>query len=212
MQVTEPPAAELAGAPRCANAAAATGHADAPAHPDTLGALRVAQQRGALPATWRAIDRAVVRASEVTLFVVGATFTVLITLEVISRFVFSFSIFFVNALAQLLLVWFFMLGAGLALRQGAHVGFELLVSALAPARRRAVLLAGYALSLVFFAEMVWAGIFSIAPALLQTEGGLGVSVVWFVLAIPAGFAMLAYHLLVLIVVELRGGLGGASRP
>ena len=212
MQVTETSAAEIAGAPPCADPAAPADTADAPAHPDTLGAVRLAQHRRALPPAWRAIDRTLVRASEVTLFVVGAAFTVLITLEVISRFVFSFSIFFVNALAQLLLVWFFMLGAGLALRQGAHVGFELLVSALAPARRRALLLAGYALSLVFFAEMIWGGIFSIAPAWPQTEGGLGVSVVWFVLAIPVGFVLLAYHLLVLVAVELRGGLESAGRP
>ena len=171
--------------------------------PDTGdGSARTLAQRVALPAAWRGVDHAIVRATEISLFVVGIVFAVMITLEVVSRYVFSFSIFFVNASARLLLVWFFMLGAGLALRHGAHVGFELLVSRLAPARRRPVLLAGYALSLVFFVQMIWSGAYSIRPALAQVEPGLGISLVWIVAAIPVGFVLLAYHAIVLIVAEL----------
>ena len=171
--------------------------------PDTGdGSARTLAQRVALPAAWRGVDHAIVRATEISLFVVGIVFAVMITLEVVSRYVFSFSIFFVNASARLLLVWFFMLGAGLALRHGAHVGFELLVSRLAPARRRPVLLAGYALSLLFFVQMIWSGAYSIRPALAQVEPGLGISLVWIVAAIPVGFVLLAYHAIVLIVAEL----------
>ena len=75
---------------------------------------------GALLIAWRAWDKWLIRGTKFVLFAIGATFTSLITLEVLSRFVFSFSIFFTNAMARYLLVWFFLLGAGLALRQGAH--------------------------------------------------------------------------------------------
>ena len=182
--------------------------------PDTDdGASRTRAQRLALPAAWRPVDAVIVRATEFSLFAVGVVFATLVTLEVISRYVFSFSIFFVNASARLLLVWFFMLGAGLALRHGAHVGFELIVSRLSPERRRAVLLLGYGLSLVFFVQMIWSGAYSIGPALAQVESGLGISLVWIVAAIPVGFLLLAYHAIVLVVAELRGPrVDAANRP
>jgi TRAP-type C4-dicarboxylate transport system permease small subunit len=179
---------------------------------DNGGDARMREQQLCLPPAWQAADAAVVRTTEYALFAVGITFAVMITLEVISRYVFSFSIFVVNAAARLLLVWFFMLGAGVALRHGAHVGFELIVSRLAPARRRVVLLAGYALSLAFFAQMIWSGAYSVRPALGQVEPGLDISLVWVVVAVPVGFALLAYHVVVLIVAELRPANEAESIP
>jgi TRAP-type C4-dicarboxylate transport system permease small subunit len=175
------------------------------------GELKVAGQWRAMPAAWRAGDRALIRTTEIALFLIGVVFTLMITLEVISRFVFSFSISFVNAAARMLLVWFFLLGAGIALRRGAHVGFELLISALPAAGRRAMVLLGLALAMAFSLEMIWSGIFSIGPALRQTEPGLDVSVVWVVAALPVGFLLLLYHAVVLVYVELRGAPAAGDR-
>ena len=163
----------------------------------------VSAQQAMLPAAWRATDRAVIRATSLVLFAVGTLFTIMVTAEVVSRYLLSFSIFFVNSGARLLLVWFFLLGAGIALRHNAHVGFELLVSRLHGTRRRAVLTVAYVSSLVFFLEMLWGGVYSIGPAIPQNEAGLGVSVAWFVLAVPAGFLLLTYHMIVLLVVLWR---------
>jgi len=180
---------------------------DEPSHLDEdvseRAARAVAVQQQALPPAWRALDRAMMRATAVVLCAVGGLFTVMVTAEVVSRYVFSHSIFFVNAGARLLLVWFFLLGAGVALRHNAHVGFELLVARMHGARRRAVLTVAYLASLVFFLEMIWGGIYSIGPALPQNEAGLGISVMWFVLAVPVGFVLLTYHLLVLLTVLWR---------
>jgi len=170
---------------------------------DDAGARRVAAQASALPDAWRRADRLLVRGTEAGLFAIGVLFTLMITLEVISRYVFSFSIYFVNAAARFLLVWFFLLGAGIALRHGAHVGFELLLSAMTPRRRKAVVLFGLALIAVFCLEMVWAGFHSLGPAMNQTEAGLDIALAWVVLAIPLGFALLLYHASVLLWIELR---------
>ena len=163
----------------------------------------VAFQQSMLPSGWRTLDRFLLQATSLVLFAVGAVFTVMVTAEVISRYVFGSSIFFVNSGARLLLVWFFLLGAGVALRHNAHVGFELLVSRMHGARRRNVLTAAYVCSLVFFLEMIWGGFYSIGPAIPQNEAGLGISVVWFVLAVPVGFLLLAYHMIALLVVLWR---------
>ena len=170
---------------------------------EQAGDERAAAQAAHLPVAWRRVDRVIIRGSEWSLFAIGALFTVMITLEVLSRFVFNFSIYFVNAAARFLLVWFFLVGAGVALRHGAHVGFELVVTALRPSRRRAIIVLGLVLILSFSAQMIWAGFYSFGPSLRQTEAGLGISLAWIVTAVPIGFALIAYHAIVLIYGEFR---------
>jgi TRAP-type C4-dicarboxylate transport system permease small subunit len=163
----------------------------------------VADQQALLPRGWRTFDRALLHTTSIALVVIGALFTVMVTAEVLSRYLLSFSLFFVNSGARLLLVWFFLVGAGVALRHNAHVGFELLVSRIHAGKRRTALTIAYVCSLVFFLEMIWGGLYSIGPALPQNEAGLGISVVWFVLAVPTGFFLLAYHAIVLLTVLWR---------
>ena len=106
-----------------------------------------------LPPAWRRADRFVIEGTHVALFAIGMVFTLMIALEVVSRYVFSFSISFVNAFARLLLVWFFLLGAGIALRRGAHVGFELLLSKMKAGARKAFILFGFALAAIFYLQL-----------------------------------------------------------
>jgi TRAP-type C4-dicarboxylate transport system permease small subunit len=176
---------------------------DALRNMEEAGPRLVREQQAILPPAWRALDRVVVTGTEVVLFLVGAMFTISVTLAVVTRYLLDFSLFWVDASARFLLVWFFLLGAGIALRHGAHVGFELLLSWLAPRRQRVVRLVGYALSIVFFLEMLWGGLYAIKPSLAQTDAGLGVSLVWIVAAVPAGFVLLTYHMIVLIYAEVK---------
>jgi C4-dicarboxylate transporter DctQ subunit len=165
-----------------------------------------------LPRTWRRADRIVIEVSHVALFAIGMLFTLMITLEVISRYVFSFSISFVNALARLLLVWFFLLGAGIALRRGAHVGFELLLSRMKAGARKAFVLFGLALAAIFYLEIIWSGFHALGPARTQTEAGLDISIVWIVSAIPIGCALLLYHTIVLMWIETHDAMREGGRP
>lgn len=148
---------------------------------------------GALLIAWRAWDKWLIRGTRFVLFVIGVTFTSLITLEVLSRFVFSFSIFFTNALARYLLVWFFLLGAGLALRQGAHVGFDMLVHALPRSLRQRIEALAHALAFLFFALMTWGGVSSLPQAWTELDSAMGVRSAWGMAAIPVGFTLLFYH-------------------
>lgn len=153
---------------------------------------------------WRRLDRFLVRGTEVVLVGIGGTFTVLVSLEVLARYVFDFSIFAINALARFLLVWFFLLGAGPALREGAHVGLELVVRALPGRSRRLAGAAAQLIVLVFFLEMTWSGLASLGPALTRTEPALGISLFWVMLAFPTGFVLLIYHQFSLLLEELLG--------
>lgn len=164
---------------------------------------KLEKQYALLPPAWRALDRVVIRLSEISLCMVGLLFATMVTLEVMSRYVFNFSIFFVDGAAKLLLLWFFLLGAGVALRYGAHVGFALLINALRSRTKLFGLLAGQVLALIFFLEMVWGGLAALGPAAAQSEPSLDVSLFWAFLAIPVGFGLLAYHMIVIIFLEVR---------
>lgn len=170
---------------------------------ETIDAGRIGEQTRLLPGPWRVIDRCMVRGTEIAVAAIGGLFTILIVVEVLSRYVFKFSLMFVNAGSRFLLVWFFLIGAGLALRHGAHAGFDLLVARLAPERRRAAILIAQALAMLFFGEMLWAGIHSLGPAWRQIEPGLEIRLFWAFLAIPAGFLLLIYHQAVLMTVAAR---------
>jgi C4-dicarboxylate transporter DctQ subunit len=162
---------------------------------------------GALLVAWRAWDRWLIRGTEFVLFAIGVTFTGLIALEVLSRFVFSFSIFFTNAMARYLLVWFFLLGAGPALRRGAHVGFDMLVQALPLSLRQRIEVLAHVLVLLFLALMIWGGISSLPQAWTEIDSAMGVRSVWGMAAIPVGFALLFYHQ-ACVMIERRVGAGG----
>jgi TRAP-type C4-dicarboxylate transport system permease small subunit len=170
---------------------------------DEAGRRKVAHQWSRMSAGWRRVDAAIITGTQWLLCGVGALFAVMITLEVLSRYVFGFSIYFINAAARLLLVWFFMLGAGIAMRHGAHVGFELLLSALSTAGKRAVVVIGLVAAAAFSLEMLYAGIVALGPAWRQTEPGLDISLVWPILSIPVGFALLFYHILVIMWLATR---------
>lgn len=170
---------------------------------EDLGERKLFQQSGLLPAPWQGVDRTLVKLTRHALFVVGSAFTLIIVSEVLLRYVFSYSIFFANPLSKLLLVWFFLLGAGIALRQGAHMGFDLFATRLAAHNRRKLMLVGHAIGVMFFLEMLWASVYALGPALRQTDPGLDISLAWLVSSVPLGFVLLLYHMVVIMVIEWR---------
>jgi len=155
---------------------------------------------GAL-AAWQAIDRGVLKTTRVVLFLLGLVFIIAVSIEVVSRLVMEVSLYFLHALTLFLLVWFFLLGAGLALREGAHVGFDLLVNAAPAPLRKAALAVGHLAVFAFFALMIWSGFATLPPALEQHDSSLGVSVFWVMLAFPVGFILLVYHQAASLVLE-----------
>lgn len=166
--------------------------------------MHISEQFAALPAALYRIDFIIIKATEWILVAAGVLFTFFIAYDVVSRYVFGASSFFVSAGAKFLLLWFFLLGAGLALRQGGHVGFELLVKSLPTGIGKAVRIVGQLMALAFFVEMLWSGIVSLGPAAGQMDPALNLSLVWGFLAIPVGFALLIYHQLVLMLLDRRG--------
>ena len=165
-----------------------------------------------LPKGWRRVDIWIIRATEAVACLVGMTFTALITLEVASRYLFNFSIFAINAATMFLLVWFFLLGAGLALRLRAHVGFELILAYLSPLLARFTFVLAQAIVFIFFVAMLWSGYRSLASASRQVEAALQISYFWVMLAFPVGFFLLIYHQVTMFVAVMRRPMAAGPKP
>ena len=172
---------------------------------------QLAEQQAALPAGLRIFDRAVLKATEWSLVVIASLFTCMVSFEVGSRYLVGFSTYFVNAGARFLLLWFFLLGAGFAMRTAGHIGFELLLQSLSPRRRRVLRTFGQILVLIFLVEMVWGGLVSLGPALKQEDPSLYVSLFWAFLAVPVGFILMIYHTCILVLVDLRKPLADEAQ-
>jgi TRAP-type C4-dicarboxylate transport system permease small subunit len=157
-----------------------------------------------LPPYWRTLDAGVIILTKILLFLIGTAFTVLVSSEVLSRYVLNQSISQVNSTSRFLLVWFFMIGAGLALRQGAHVGLDILPRALPPLHAAILYFVAQTLVLTFFVQMLWGGYLALGASWSQVEGSLGVSMAWVMSAFPIGFALLIYHQAALVFGVIRG--------
>lgn len=159
-----------------------------------------------LPNGWRQVDRFIIRATEVLAACIGAAFTTMIFVEIVSRYFFDFSNFWVNSVAEFLLVWFFLIGAGLALRHNAHVGFEFVLDMMPKRLAHIIYIFSRLAILLFCGVMAWSGYLTLGPASRQIEGATQISFLWVMLSLPIGFALLVYHQVALLVGSRRGSL------
>lgn len=151
------------------------------------------EQPHVLPPLMRAIDTPILLLTKTVLVMIGVTFTVMISAEVGARFVLDYSISQVNAISQILLVWFFLLGAGLAMREGGHVGLDVLTSRVSGRPAFVLMVATNILVLLFFLLIMWGSFRAFRASLSQFDGTLGISMGWVMAAFPVSFALLIYH-------------------
>ena len=93
-----------------------------------------AARRGALAAA----EDWFVKLNQWLVIALMGTMALLVFVNVVSRYVFNFSIIWVEELTQYQMIWIAYLGAGLALREGRHVAVDTLQDLL-PARLRRVI-------------------------------------------------------------------------
>src|SRR5687768_10668040 len=83
---------------------------------------------------------------------------VLVFANVVSRYLFNFSIIWVEELTRYMMGWVGFRGSGLVLRLGAHVGVDALQDALPPRAAQGLRAAIVVLLAITFAAMIWLGI------------------------------------------------------
>lgn len=120
---------------------------------------------------------------------------VLVIVNVIARYVFSYSLTWVEEVSRYLMIWSAMLGCGLALRVGGHIAVDSLAESVPPAAARGIRVAIVVIMAATLLALVWIGIEYVDFAWEQETPVLGISYGRIYLAIPIGALLMLIHLL-----------------
>ncbi|MCC6469926.1 MAG: TRAP transporter small permease [Alphaproteobacteria bacterium] len=148
---------------------------------------------------WKVLDTAIVRVTEVLSVAIGLILLLFLTLGILGRYITGFSVSFVESASRLLLVWFFLLGCGLALRVKAHVGMDLLQRRLPRPAARAVIYLAHIGSLIFYGMVLAGTAQALSISAGTTDPSLGINGLWGMISVPIGFGLLVYHQIYLVV-------------
>ena len=142
-------------------------------------------------------ERYLVAANRAIIFLMMAVMATLVFVNVITRYVFNFSIIWAEEVSQYLMIWIAYLGAGLALREGRHVAVEMLQDRLPKALGRRLRMAVGGLVFLFLGVVTVLGFQFAAFVWSQETPVLNISLGIPSLAIPTGTLLFALHLVLM---------------
>ena len=130
-----------------------------------------------------------------------AVVVLLVTAEVVLRYVFLESLIVADELSRYLMIWVAFLAAALCVREDLHVRILVLVGLMRGRARRFVEAIAALATMVFLAILFWEGARILPDVRDQDTTTLGVSIMWFYLAIPVGAGLM---ILFLAISHFRG--------
>lgn len=139
--------------------------------------------------------------------------SLMIFMQVILRYVFSFSIIWVEEFARYSIVWFIFLGASLAAREGKHASVDVLIRLFPPKVQKVFDVLDIVISIVFTLIIVWFG-FSMVVRISQIGNitpALQIPMYIPYLAIPIGALMMTWRFLEKLLETLRAPAGRKER-
>jgi TRAP-type transport system small permease protein len=142
-------------------------------------------------------ERYFVSANRAAVFIMMVVMTTLVFVNVITRYVFNFSIIWAEEVSQYLMIWIAYLGAGLALREGRHVALDMLHDRLPAALGRKLKMAVGGLVLAFLGAVTVLGFQFAVFVWNQETPVLNISLGIPTLAIPIGALLFAMHLVLM---------------
>jgi TRAP-type C4-dicarboxylate transport system permease small subunit len=129
--------------------------------------------------------------------------TIFVSVEVILRYFFGGTLYITEQLTRYLLVWMVFLASSLAIADNSHIYIEILVNRVHGRTRACFNLVAQALLLFFLLFLMIEGIVVLPFQVDQIISTLGVSIIWFYLAIPVGSLLMIVNLLPKIWGNLR---------
>jgi TRAP-type C4-dicarboxylate transport system permease small subunit len=154
----------------------------------------------------KAVLRTLTKVDEVlakgeAIILIGFVFvmTVVVSLQVIFRYVLTQPLYWSEELARYLFVWLSILGATLALQKRGHFGLEIFFRKLPQQMRRwvefLILFLVGALVVVILAS----GIELVEKTASQESPAIGIPMSWAYACLPVGAALMTFHLLVIFL-------------
>lgn len=134
-----------------------------------------------------------------------AAMAIMVFANVVLRFLTDNSILWVEELSRYLMIWLTLIGAGLVLRYGGHIGIENLQEKL-PGQAHRIRMIIFGLMLAFFVFMFVVGVRYAIFTWGQSTPVMDIPVGAVYLAMPIGFALLIVHALIM----MRGWIGSRA--
>lgn len=130
--------------------------------------------------------------------------TVVVFLQVITRYVLAYPFDWPEELARILFVWVALLGAVVALRRGGHFSIEALTNTLPVSLQRAVSLLLRVTLLGFLTLVTYLGLDATLRVRDQLSSGMEISMSFGYASVPVSFALMALDMARGLWRDLRG--------
>lgn len=133
--------------------------------------------------------------------------SLLIFLQVILRYVFSYSIIWAEEFARYGIVWFVFLGSSLAVHEGAHASVDVLIKLLPTKVYRVFAALAIVISIGFTVTVAWFGIRMVIriAQIGNITPALGIPMYIPYLAIPIGSAMMTWRFAEKLIEAIKPG-------
>jgi C4-dicarboxylate transporter DctQ subunit len=135
------------------------------------------------------------RCIRVATIAILSVITVMVSVEVILRYVFGESLYITEELTRYGLVWMVFLGSSYAIRENSHFRMEIFVDRFRGRATAWFNLAAQLLLVVFLAFLIIEGIVALSFQFEQIIPTLNISMFWFYLALPVGGALMLLNLI-----------------
>lgn len=140
------------------------------------------------------VEHAFVAVNRWLLAAILAAMCAIIFANVALRYLAADALVWAEEVARHLMIWLTFLGAGLALRHGAHIAIENLHDALPQRAARSLRIAIVLALAAFFAAMIRFGLIYVERTMLQTTSATQIPFGYVYAAMPLGFAFMLAHL------------------
>jgi len=151
-------------------------------------------------------DALLARGEAAVLIGLLSAMTVIVFLQVVFRYALTQPLYWSEEVARYLFVWISIVGAALGLQKRGHFGLDLFFKMLPNMGRRVLEFIIYLLIGVVVLVILVQGISLVEKTRLQESPAMGISMGWAYACLPVGAALMAIHLLVMILREAMGKL------
>lgn len=158
----------------------------------------------------RRLERAFILLNGTAVIAGLALMTVVVGWNVTARYLWAHSLPWADEAARYTMIWLTFIGGGLALREGAHVAIANAQEALPDRAQYLLRWVILVIMLGFFAFMIWVGIDYMSRMAIQKSAALRLPMKWVYAAMPAGFALMMVHLLLIAPRYLRAGFASSD--
>ena len=147
------------------------------------------------------IEQSVQNLMKWVLFLIIGTMTGVVLLGVLFRYVLMVPLPWSEELARYLMVWGASLGASVAFREGSHIAITILVDKLHGIYGEIILKVTQIIIFIFVVIVMVEGFILAVNVSNQESPAMEISMGWAYACLPVGAALMAIHLLVIIIKE-----------